>query len=770
MSGEHETRVVAHVDECTQCQLMLDSLQVAATEWIKSAAISSPTTISPSLTTRLDKIKLDRAGLIGNDADSPVSRFQDMTPWFDPVEDSEQTSRHEQILGRIAEFDLLEMIGRGGMGAVFRAFDRKLERTVALKLMSPSLLADPTSSQRFLREARSAAGINHPNAVAVHSVDEIRGLPYLVMEFVEGESLYDLLKRNPKPSLEVSLSIVEQLADGLAAAHKTGVIHRDVKPANILIESQSKTIKLTDFGLARTANNSLTSTGLLMGTPEFLAPEQLTTQEVDHRVDLFSLGTVFYLLCSGKVPFDGPSANVVMNQISNSTPTPIQDMVPGFPDAISDLIDQLLQKNPNQRPADAVQVSRAIRAIREGSRFDTQPAISTKGKAAIPAKRGLPIKWLFAAVIPVLAWLGWSFVISPNLEKASGPKSGSAMVESFEQNQQILKSEPAIVLKSSDEWIEYFESLDSYRLAKDLNIQLASNEEFMVEPIEIETHSVSVTAAEGFKPKVVFQLEEPGPCVLVEEGKLFLDGIDINVDVSDVEEPDLDEEEEELITSIVQCVDGKVRLNNCRLVSDAAICLHLEDVDCVVDSSELLSGECAGIHFSTVGEGLLVIQNCLLAGAENLSIGVVEACSIELNKNTLVGELSITFYLEHPDPDQVEIRARNNVFDSGNCMMMFGENGPEDAAEIKEVLNWIGNSNLLPETVVRCMSDLDENLIEDESQLSDLNIVENDSATAEPSYRIGKDKVRAKANEGTLRVSDVELTGEEQSGKYGVGS
>ena len=639
-------------------------------------------------------------------------------------------------------------------------------------------LADPNSSKRFLREARSAAGINHPNAVAVHCVDEIRGLPFLVKEYVAGESLDKLLKKTPRLPLDASLVIVEQLAEALAAAHKTGVIHRDVKPANVMIESGTKTIKLTDFGLARTAGNSLTSTGLLMGTPEFLAPEQLTTTDVDHRVDLFSLGSLLYLLCAGQVPFDGPSAHAIMNQISREDPTPIQELEPTTPRALAELIGQLLQKHPEHRPESASQVARSIRAFRSSAtnRVDTEPAISIPIKGTKPAKIQTEFRpwWVVAAAIPVLAslgWLGWSWSTKPNLIEESAPSVGARDVELSDSPRQVLDPCQSITLQGSDDWVEFFETLESSELPNDLNIQLESND-FLVEPIEFEDRNISVVAATGYEPTIVFEMvDEIGSCIFVEGGTLQLDGITIEMDADDVEkeeEEEFDEEEEDdSVFAIIHCNDGKIRMNNCRLITQEFSCLHLEETNCTLTNCEFLSGENMGIHYSTFGADRLEIEHCLLAGDENLSIGLREACSIELKNNTFVGDISVAFYREHSEPEQVEVIARQNVFDAARCMLLFGEYGADRANEIKKDLKWIGDSNLLPKSVVQCLSDLDENLVPDSDQISGINIVDSSSVAADPKYRLNREEIQNRSLKGTLRVADVELFGG-HSKKYGV--
>ena len=795
LSGQHETRMVAHIDQCTECQIELDLLQASANEWIKYAATSSPTTYSNSLTTRLDKIKSDRADLVGSaSADSKASRFQDLTPWFDPMEDAGQTSNQGPIIGRIAEFDLLELIGRGGMGAVFKAFDRKLERLVALKVMAPSLLADPNSSKRFLREARSAAGISHPNAVAVHSVGENRGLPYLVMEFVEGESLHELLQRTPRLPLDASLAIVEQLAKALAAAHKTGVIHRDVKPANVLIESDTKAIKLTDFGLARTAGNSLTSTGLLMGTPGFLAPEQLTSADVDHRVDLFSLGSVLYLLCAGKVPFDGPSAHAIMTKISQEEPTPIQELEPTLPPAIADLVGQLLQKNPEHRPESASQVAALIGAFRSSAanQVDTQPAtpIPSPSKFAEPAKvkpkakttAGFSPWWIAAAAIPVLVctgwlgWLGWSGSINPNSNEEPVSTIVAGDPEQSESPRRVWNPNETITLESSEEWIEFFGTLESSELPRKLYVELESDEKFLVEPFEFEDREISVVAAAGFEPTIVFELEDDiESCISVEGGTLHLDGIAIETNVEESDEVAFNAafeqaEENEKILAIVYCEDGTIRLDDCRLVSQHLSCIHVEESKCILIDCEILSGENAGVQFSTSSAGRLEMENCMLAGEENLSVGLPNPGSIDLINNTFIGEFSISFYPTESESGQVTIDARNNVFDAARCMLLFGETDPDLVDEIGKDLKWIGDANLLPKSLVQCLSELDKNLVVDSDQISKRRIVDSNSVMAEPMYSLERAKIVERTLDRTLRVEDIELSGEQSEEKYGVQS
>src|SRR5262245_41150838 len=200
-----------------------------------------------------------------------------------------------ESLGRIGHYEVLELLGRGGFGIVFRAFDEVLQRVVAVKVMAPQIAATSPARKRFLREARSSAAVRHENVVQVHAVEE-QPLPYLVMEYIPGETLEQHIDRVGPLEIQDILRIGAQVARGLAAAHDMKLIHRDVKPANILLESGvDARAKLTDFGLARAADEaSLTQSGVVAGTPMYMAPEQACGETVDHRADLFSLGSVLY--------------------------------------------------------------------------------------------------------------------------------------------------------------------------------------------------------------------------------------------------------------------------------------------------------------------------------------------------------------------------------------------------------------------------------------------------------------------------------------------
>ncbi|HZL87203.1 MAG TPA: serine/threonine-protein kinase, partial [Pirellulaceae bacterium] len=214
-----------------------------------------------------------------------------------------QPADDPSALGRLGPYPVTEVIGRGGMGVVLKAHDTKLNRVVAIKVLAPELASNPTARKRFQREAHAAAAVVHQHVVTIHAVDEDR-VPYLVMEYIDGQSLKEKIDREGNLKLVEILRIGQQVASGLAAAHAHGLMHRDVKPANILLENGIERVRITDFGLARAVDDvGMTRTGEVAGTPEYMSPEQAQGLPMDGRSDLFSFGCVLYAMCTGRPPF-----------------------------------------------------------------------------------------------------------------------------------------------------------------------------------------------------------------------------------------------------------------------------------------------------------------------------------------------------------------------------------------------------------------------------------------------------------------------------------
>lgn len=256
------------------------------------------------------------------------------------------------------------VLGTGGMGAVYLATDTQLGRQVAVKTMRPDVAAEPHTRERFLREARAAAAIEHENVVPVYAVGEVAGSPYLVMPLLRGEALDTRLQSGTWPSLTEACRLTREVAAGLAAAHATGVVHRDVKPSNVWLDETGRA-RLIDFGLARQARGGdvLTRAGVVLGTPAYMAPEQAAGGPVDHRADLFSLGVLLYELTTRRRPFVGDSVLAVLTALAVHDPPPAHETNPEIPAALSRLIERLLAKAPDDRPANVAEVVAALVAI-----------------------------------------------------------------------------------------------------------------------------------------------------------------------------------------------------------------------------------------------------------------------------------------------------------------------------------------------------------------------------------------------------------------------
>jgi len=282
-------------------------------------------------------------------------------------------------LEQVGPYRILELLGRGGMGMVYRAHDPQLGRDIALKMLLPALAADAEARFRFLREARAVASLAHDHIVTIHQVGEANGLPFLVMELLSGMSLAHWLESGAQATLPQILRIGRDIACGLAAAHARGLVHRDIKPANLWLEDLAVSpkarsspifrVKILDFGLARLSNAGagLTQHGTIMGSASYIAPEQAAGAPVDGRADLFSLGCVLYRLCTGRLPFPGDGFLDSLVLLATTSPPPVRNLNPAVPPGLATLIMRLLAHNPEQRPVSAQEVADTLQeGITEG--------------------------------------------------------------------------------------------------------------------------------------------------------------------------------------------------------------------------------------------------------------------------------------------------------------------------------------------------------------------------------------------------------------------
>jgi serine/threonine-protein kinase len=298
----------------------------------------------------------------------------------------------EAVAGR---YSLERELGRGGMGVVYLAREVRLDRPVAIKLLPPELAAQQPLRDRFMREARTAARLSHPYIVPIHSVDEIGGFVFYVMAYVDGETLAQrVAARGPRPPEEVT-RILREVAWALAYAHAQGIVHRDVKPANILIEHGNERAMVTDFGIARAAQGGETAVGEVLGTPEYMSPEQAAGEALDGRSDLYALGIVGFFALTGELPFTAPTVQGILMQHLTKPAPPVTSLVRGVPAGLAQAIDKCLQKNATARHATGEALADAL-----------APSLERRAEVPVPIRVFLDRRRAAALIVPIALTMG----------------------------------------------------------------------------------------------------------------------------------------------------------------------------------------------------------------------------------------------------------------------------------------------------------------------------------------------------------------------------
>ena len=469
LGPSEESKLTKHLDECPSCRKRIAafageesfwnqaSLNLAATAKLPS---EQPSEVHSSVFVRIDPdakslAVVSLAKSLETEAELP----------FDPP-------THPEMLGRVEGFSIEQMIGRGGMGVVYKGFDAELNRPVAIKFLAPHLSVSGVARKRFAREAQAAAAVVHPNVVPIYSIGTSQKRPFLVMALVSGRSLQKHVEENGPLSAEDVVRIAQQIAAGLSAAHEQGLVHRDIKPANIMLEKEVSRVLITDFGLARAADDAgMTQSGWLAGTPHYMSPEQTKGDDVGHCSDLFSLGSVMYFMATGREPFRAENPYAVLQKIGSEMPTSTRSINSSIPTTLDNVIAKLHAKNPAERFESASSVQEILTQYLAHLQNPTQhssPEVIAKpsnSKFSPNAIIGLAFTMLACiALIPL-----WSILVPSN------PKPTPQIRHAVNHN-----SNPQPETMASPAWID--ESTEAQRWHAAIS-ELRSSIEKMQQPI-----------------------------------------------------------------------------------------------------------------------------------------------------------------------------------------------------------------------------------------------------------------------------------------------
>jgi serine/threonine protein kinase len=461
---------LTHIEQCDRCRNELSRLAAAPEDWEAVQSMLSD--------------RVHHKELFENKAYPFATSNQDIESssfWSETYARSIlDEPRHPEMLGRIGRYDIERLIGSGGMGIVFKGFDTELNRPVAIKVLAPSIAYHGGARQRFSREAKAAAAVVHEHVVPIYNVESSGELPYLVMHYAQGDSLQNRIDKKGSLELKEILRISQQIASGLAAAHAQGLVHRDVKPANVLLENGIERALISDFGLAQAADDaSVSCSGFLAGTPQYMSPEQARGEKVNHLSDLFSLGSIMYTMCTGRTPFRGESTLEVLQQVQSTEPKSILEINPDVPVWLVTLIERLMMKQSAARYQSATEVAQLLEQclahVQQPLDHSLPGSLSIEKKSIhYPTSKQLIVLGILVVLLPViLGGIAWS------LQKKDGA-----------------------TLPIFSEWAKTsqgFASTASPSSSKEVSLAFEKKE---LEPILWQGPSVQPTAIDGIRAKL----------------------------------------------------------------------------------------------------------------------------------------------------------------------------------------------------------------------------------------------------------------------------
>lgn len=639
LAPEDESRLLQHLDTCVACQKTVEQ---------DTAGISVPDQLAETRQSQSDPDYRELVDRIKSPEWAPPPFANE---GFDPRKSWQNES-----------FELISELGRGGMGVVYLAHEKSLDRKVAVKFLTPQLASQPGAKQRFVREAKAAAAIRDSGAITIHGVSE-GSPPFIVMEYVEGETLQERMERKPF-TVEETIDIAKQIARVLHQAHSINVLHRDIKPANVLLDSHSQEAKLTDFGLAQIAGESkLTQSGMLIGTPAYMAPELLELREdVDGRADLYSLGVLLYAMLTGRSPFESGSILSTIRNVAALSPPSISEVRSDVPTWLTSLILDLLEKEPENRPDNANQVLQRLES--------RQIVTANPQNVSQPTEKGnLPWPLIGGGLVAVLLLL------------IAGSWMNSSNVQPF-------------ISRTDDETFQFDSLAEALAESPDgATIEIQSDGPFLLQETRL-SKELSMVAAPGVQPSIVFDSANSYEgAMLTTNSSLTLEGLELSY----VAEDGNDE-----AFALVRLDGGNLIVRNSRMTfsGEEGCCISADlDQESNLQLSESVisawPGESIQLIFRETASVLM--ENCTITGTTCFDVESFGEGEIELFDCRLVGENFLITNDEEEEADgQIVLQATNNQIHLFESFADIGHDEDDDEFEPRVEVMGHDNSIVLP--------------------------------------------------------------------------
>ncbi|MCX7699947.1 MAG: protein kinase [Gemmataceae bacterium] len=586
-------------------------------------------------------------------------------------------------IGRLEQYEILRLIGRGGMGMVFEALDTVLNRTVAIKFLSPAPEIDDESRQRILREARAAAALHHEHIVAIHAVELDFPTPYLVLQYVEGESLAERLRRAGPLPWDALRQIAVETARGLAAAHAKGIVHRDIKPANILLERGTGRVKLADFGLAKIPNDvTLTQECLFAGTPEFASPEQASASSVDARSDVFSLGTVLYLAATGVSPFASNQPLLILDRVRNFHPLPLREVNPAIPAWFSELVDRMMAKDPHQRVQSASDLVRLLES----------PITSGRSRRWFTVARAAGLLGAVLLVMFGVMRYGW---------QRPRPEPAPRVVAKPPEMGFVISGRPAVYERLTDAVAEA-ENGDI--------IEVYGNGPFPTPPMQITGKRLTIRSGPGSRPVFTSEIPNQGSnaALITSDSEFHLEGVTIHwrTDAPPPAKPE---------TRLIKCsavvvTKGELRLHHCRIIAaGGCTCIAATVPELSIAHCHLVCDDGSAVYWRPSPGGHATIHHSALEGAAGVTVPTAADAPgnapavLSLTQNTFLVDKTLQLIIQVGPRQPLHVDARRNIFDHAQVVNLYATRFPKNflpdtsektASMVRSIIRWSDESNL----------------------------------------------------------------------------